>query len=328
MPVKEVMKFKWHRLWFYGSLLAWLLFVLTFDPMAGHALNVDDRYTGDTPCDPCAEIGASGKLVGQEPEESMPWFHERKSAATDQIIYLWIEYPSPIGVEAFVNPASAPVVFSGMLYNPHTFGKNPNDVAYIEPAVNYQPVNIPFGRYYPDSTSGSSVSSSIWIFPAGGLILFVVLLLTSAGLVINDKYVFDELRQNFLRRDDTLSWERARIEAKLFVNLNIKVLLIVFLYLAGNAFLFFMLQEFSHPAQNVMKGISFDQNRSMDDRDADGDEDLEIGYEAEYYEFLIPLLLYLGVTGYFFLIRPARSTFRRYKRSLLRRRYFYSGLDQ
>jgi hypothetical protein len=92
-----------------------------------------------------------------------------------------------------------------------------------------------------------------------------------------------------------------------------------------------MLQQCSVSDQNEIKVIEFDQVRP------DNPDDMEVmDNEPEYkpfledykYDFFILFLLFVGGSGYLMVIRPSRYLFKRYKKSLHRRRRFYSGLDR
>jgi len=87
-------------------MLGWLLFVVIIAPMTCYALNVEDPYHDDAHGVPCSETGQRGRQACQDPEESMPWLHEGKETASDQVIAYWLEYPTPAGAAASLNPAS------------------------------------------------------------------------------------------------------------------------------------------------------------------------------------------------------------------------------
>jgi len=319
------------RLCVSGSMLTWLLFALIFDPMTCYALNVEDPYHDDAPGVPCSEIGEHGRQACQDPEESMPWFHEVKNTAADQIITFWLEYPTLAGTAASANHDSMPVALFGAVPNPSAFatygeiGANSGDNG---PTVKYLSLCGSPAQDYSYKTPGSIVRRAVWMIPAGVLVIFIILSMVSAALVVNNRYVFGDLRHNLLRSDSTLSWSRVGIEVRRFLNLNTKVFAIILLYLAGSAFLFFMLQQFANPGPSAMEVIDYDQDRPVERGEMDREPESEPGLEDYYSEFLIYILLFVGVTGYIVVIRPSRFLLRRYKKGLHQRRRFYSNLDR
>jgi hypothetical protein len=325
------MKISCFKLWVFGSMLAWLFFALIFDPMAGHALNVDDPYAGDAPCDPCAEIGEIGKHAGQDSEENMPWFPEGKYATTDQIITFWLEYPPPAGTAASVNPDSMPVALFGAVSNPipfTTYGEKRNNSGGTGPTAKYLSMFRSSAHDSADNSAERLVRRAVWMIPAGALVFFVILSMASAVLVANDRYVFGDLRQNFLRSDNTLSWERVRIEAGRIVKLNAKVFAIILLYLAGSAFLFFMVQQCADPGPRVMEVIGMDLDRPVDRGEMSGEPAYDPANTGDSSDFYMLIVLYAGITGYLMVIKPSRHVYRRYKKGLHHRRRFYCSLDR
>lgn len=310
--------------------MVWCLMALVLVPLPADGLVVDSPQAAGTICGPCA--GFQEAAQGAAPVEDNAWWIPGSGGIeTGNTIAFWVDDTSWTNGITSDKPGADNEGLSAAVSVPLAFiafRPGSDDAAMARSAAEYLPVFALSARDYPGGGRNKVLQRAVWMIPAGTLVLFLALCAAFAGLVANDRYVSGELWGNFVRSDNSFSWKRVRIEATHFVQLNAKVLVVVIVYLAGNAFLLFALQECSPPASSVMGGVGVDERRMAEADEAEAVSATETFFDGDNYDAGMLLLLYAGVSGYLFLVRPSRHIFRRYKARLHGRRRFYDDLDR
>ena len=189
------------------------------------------------------------------------------------------------------------------------------------------------------------------IFLVIASILIFMLFSTCAGLVFLDKFVFRTVLQNCFRLDKNISWSRTKKELRRFFKFVLKVLMVIILYIMLNAGFLFICHKYIVPMPTVIKIFSV-----LDVDPVVWEKNIEIGIfgdiGAEYerwsqnqnispkmsrfwqeflwnnWYILVALMLYFGSSFYLSVFKISMGFFKRYRKGVIRRKYFYYSVDR